>query len=180
MSAAHSMDERRVMNERAQRLARRKSHQEQRQVTAEIIVVGVGRQRFGLPVNGVAEIVRRPPLTPLPGLPDHLPGLAVVRGQLFCTVDLGHWLGATRAPGAAAGYLVLLEAQGGRPLGLLVSRVEGLREVYADEVAEHLARDRAEERRPVSFTTRDLVAVLDLAQLIEHPDIARTAEGVSR
>ena len=72
--------------------------------------------RFSAAVR-IAEIVRRPPLTPLPGLPAWLPGLAVVRGRLFSVVDLGRWLGVTAASDPEPGYLTLLEAAGSDEYG---------------------------------------------------------------
>jgi len=44
---------------------------------------------FLIPVEAVLSVLRPVPLTPVPMAPDHLMGVANIRGQVFCVIDPG-------------------------------------------------------------------------------------------
>ncbi|MGC4120787.1 MAG: chemotaxis protein CheW [Myxococcales bacterium] len=158
-----------VLEKRARALAATPERNAERRRLATVALVGVGGEVFGVPVGGLREIVRAPPVAPLPGLPDWLPGIVQFRGEVLSVVDLGRWFGVETE--TAAGYLVVLSGFKSA-LGLLVGSVLGFRDIYEDEVAAGLG-DRA---RPLLATTRDLVCVLDLPALSRSDDL-RVATG---
>ncbi len=76
-----------------------------------------GRQLFGVNVFKVQEVLRRPELFQVPGLPLQFSGVADVRGRSVPVLDLGLAIGhPEREPNAdtAPGYLVVTEF---KPLG---------------------------------------------------------------
>ena len=82
-----------------------------------------GRQLFGVNVFKVQEVLRRPPLFQLPGLPPQFAGAADVRGRSVPVLDLGMHLGKPVQPSTASTRFVVLEEKG-EALGLRVSAVE--------------------------------------------------------
>ena len=71
-----------------------------------------GRQLFGVNVFKVQEVLRRPPLFLVPGLPAQFAGVADVRGRSVPVLDLGLAIGhPEREPDAdtSPGYLVVTE-----------------------------------------------------------------------
>ena len=165
-----------ILEKRARALAQVPLAQDGSPLVCSVALVGVGPEVFGVPIEAMHEIVRVPPITALPGLPAWLPGIVQIRGEVFGVVDLGEWFGI--AEGREERYLVVL---GGFkvPLGLLVGSVLGFRDVRADEIASGL-RDGDCGVRPVSFTTRDLVSVLDLDALARSPDLTLSPSGPPR
>lgn len=156
-----------ILERRARALAQVPPALGERRLIDTVALVGIGAEVFGVPVDGVREIVRTPPITPLPSLPAWLPGIVQIRGEILNAVHLARWLGIEeRGPGP---YLVVL-AGGEVPCGLLVSSVLGFRQVYADELATEL-RAGDQGRRPISHTTLDLVSLLDHAALTRSPDL---------
>jgi chemotaxis signal transduction protein len=156
-----------ILEKRAQALAQVPTSQGERRLAFTVALVGLGGEVFGVPVDGMSEIVRAPPITPLPGLPAWMPGIVQIRGEVFGVVDMARWLGVDE-PGTQR-YLVVLSGFD-VPLGLLVGSVRGFRDIYADEFASAL-RPEEHGRRPVSHTTRDLVSILDLPALVKSPDL---------
>src|SRR5215470_9121354 len=115
-----------VLRARAERLARAERRGEAGEMTARVAVVAVGSERFGVPAERIRELVNVPAIAGLPGLPNWLPGIAQIRGELVSVVDLARLFGveADEAPGC----LVVVECAAG-PLGLLASRNLGFRVV---------------------------------------------------
>ncbi len=56
---------------------------------SEFMRVSMNGAIFALPVEDVSSVVRPTLITPVPMAPDHLLGVANVRGQIFCIIDPG-------------------------------------------------------------------------------------------
>lgn len=164
-----------VLEKRARALAAAPAHEVLRPLLATTALVGVGAEVFGVPVEGVREIVKVPPITPLPGTPEWIRGVAQVRGEILCAVDLGRWFKVEGRQEPA--YLVVLAGLEAA-LGLLVDTVNGFTDIHADEVVGGLRESHG--GRPVLATTVALVSVLDLPALASSADLivgARPAES---
>lgn len=159
-----------VLKSRAESLAQRGRTAQRRLYDQPVAVVLIGAERMGLPVANLRSVIRVPPITEVVGLPAWLPGLVQVRGLLLTVVDLARWLEVPIR--STPNYLALLEFDR-RPLGLLVEAVAGVREILTEDVVEQ--RGTAEAGiLPVRYTTRDLVAVLDLERLFAQADLHRS------
>jgi len=157
-----------VMERRARALAAAPQGLAERRKLATVALVGVGGETFGVPVDGMREIVRAPVLAPLPGLPAWLPGIVQIRGEILSVVDLARWFGI--AVEGQPHYLVVLSDLDA-PLALLVDAVLGFRDVHEDELASGLAAGG----RPLLAITADLVCVLDLPALVRSDDLHLSA-----
>lgn len=160
--AEHDADRIQTLRKRAEALAARQRTEGRRALVATIALVSVGEERLGIPVDGLREIARTPAIAGLPGLPPWLLGVAQVRGETLCVVQLGRLLEVDK-PGSGA-YLAVVENRRGT-LGLLVDSVLGFQDVFEDEIADDLQLPAAAGSRPIRATTRDLVTILDLQGL---------------
>jgi purine-binding chemotaxis protein CheW len=154
-----------ILLRRAERLARSHTDERSSRVVDRIAVLEVGAERIGVPVEGLREIVLCPPIAALPGLPPWIRGVVQLRGELMTVVDLGRWLGIEGA-GEGEGRLAVIATPAG-PIGLLAARVAGFREVEESELSEQILG--ANESGSIRATTRDLVAILDLARIADDP-----------
>jgi len=59
---------------------------------SEFMRVAMNGETFLIPVGLVLSVVRPSVVTPVPMAPDHLVGVANVKGQVFCIVDAGRIL----------------------------------------------------------------------------------------
>ncbi len=103
----------------------------------------LGDETFGLEISWVQEIIRVPPLVRVPRAPDHVEGLASLRGQLLPVVSGRGRLGLPPAPPGEAARVVVLEKAGQR-LGFLVDRVREVVEIPAEAI-EPLGTDERSE-----------------------------------
>ncbi len=79
---------------------------------------------YGVAVGRVVEVVPRVALRELPHAPAHLAGLLRYRGDAVPVVDLGLLMGGAACPGRLDTRIILVDAGGGRRLGLVAERVE--------------------------------------------------------
>ncbi|MBP0491330.1 chemotaxis protein CheW [Pararoseomonas indoligenes] len=117
----------RLLEERAEALARRGAPEPPR--GAPVLLIAVGAENFGLPLSRVAEVLPAEPPCPLPGAPAAMLGLRARAGRLYAVLDLAALTGAVPdapSPGDApegGGHDVLLRpGPGGRRLALRVAR----------------------------------------------------------
>ena len=82
--------------------------------------VRAGGEHYALPVEGVREITRRDPITPVPGAPAAVLGVWNLRGDVVAAIDLAAMLGL--APGDCEGRIVVVE-EGLLHAGLAVEEV---------------------------------------------------------
>jgi purine-binding chemotaxis protein CheW len=94
-----------------------------------ILVWHAGAVRCGAPITSVQEVLAVPPVTPIPGTPAAVRGVANVRGELVTIVD-GRRL--VDQPGVGRGEDLVLVRVAGRLIGLEVDRVDDLHAVAAD------------------------------------------------
>lgn len=103
------------------------------------LVFELAGSSYAVPIENVREVVRPTRLTPVPGLPDWLPGVANVRGDIVSIIDLSLFLGIPGHNGDHRGLLIAQTDDGQLTLGLLVSNIVGIRRLPA---ARPLDRER--------------------------------------
>jgi purine-binding chemotaxis protein CheW len=115
-------DVERILRERSAALARVQARGDDRSDRGEALVIRVGRARYAVPLVGLAGLVVLDAVTPLPGAPSFVAGLAQVHGHVLTIVDLGVMLG--EPPGTPSAAL-LVEAKS-ESFGLGVSAYESV------------------------------------------------------
>ena len=157
-----------VLRRRSERLRGVSERSLGEDVVEQIAVLEVGAEQLGIPVSCLRELVACPPIARLPSLPAWIAGIVQIRGELLSAVDLASWLGieAEREPG----QLAVVEGPQG-PVGLLAHRVLGFRELSEADLAHEYSGAGGVSERLVSGMTADLVAILDVEQLVADDDL---------
>ncbi|NZA27920.1 chemotaxis protein CheV [Luteimonas sp. SJ-92] len=139
-----------------------------------------GRQLFGVNVFKVQEVLRRPSLFQLPGLPPQFAGVADVRGRSVPVLDLGLSIGHPergRDTEAETGYLVVTEFNRSVQ-GFLVSDVERIVNIAVEDI--HPPPELGVEGSYLTAVTRfqdALIQVLDVESILA--EIAQTRMDAS-
>jgi purine-binding chemotaxis protein CheW len=131
-------------------------------VTALHLLVGVGDERYALPIQDVGEVATVGELTPVPGAPRAVMGVQNLRGRVIAVVDLGAVLRAS-TPAARRALVVVEDA--GDAVALAVDTVVDVGRVDAqpgEDVDAPLAGSAVVEGRLVGVI--DVRAVLRLAR----------------
>lgn len=90
------------------------------------------RQMFGINVFKVQEVIRRPPLSNLPGAHPHIAGVANIRNRIVPVIDLQKAIGADALGGSAGQHVIVAEFN--RSIqGFLVTAVDRI--VHVDVAA---------------------------------------------
>lgn len=106
-------------------------------MTRPFVIAAVADTAVALPADLVLEILRPPPLVPVPLAPVSLEGLAQRNGMAMPVIDLARVLGLEPAPRSGTGEdgaRVLVVRHGGQPVGLGVARVLGMIDADAHAV----------------------------------------------
>jgi len=135
-----------------------------------------GRQLFGVNVFKVQEVLRRPPLFQLPGLPGEFAGAADVRGRSIPVLDLGLAIGHPERdpnPENSPNYLVITEFNRSVQ-GFLVSGVERIVNIAVEDI--HPPPELGAEASYLTAVTRfqgELIQVLDVESILADITQAR-------
>jgi chemotaxis signal transduction protein len=163
----------RIMAQRAQRLAQA-TESTHRTIEATVAVLVVGEQKLGVPAADLREIVPAPPVARLPVMPPWVLGLAQIRGELISVIDTGRLFQSTEQPSLR--FVAVVKTSRG-PFALAIDQVNGLRHLYADDIAETVRLGDADREQMVRFTTTDLVSVLDVERLVANRNL-KVSESV--
>ena len=138
-----------------------------------------GRQLFGVNVFKVQEVLRRPLLFQVPGLPSEFAGVADVRGRSVPVLDLGVVIGhPERQPetNGTPGYLVVTEFNRSVQ-GFLVSGVERIVNIAVQDI--HPPPELGAEATYLTAVTRfqgELIQVIDVESVLA--DIAEVETDI--
>ncbi|AKC88005.1 chemotaxis protein [Pseudoxanthomonas suwonensis] len=135
-----------------------------------------GRQLFGVNVFKVQEVLRRPSLFQLPGLPAQFAGVADVRGRSVPVLDLGLAIGhPERHPDEDGGTQYLVVTEFNRSVqGFLVSDVERIVNIAVEDI--HPPPDLGAQSSYLTAVTRfqdALIQVIDVESVLADITQAR-------
>lgn len=151
-----------ILRARAQTLAARGSEAVTRRLYERIVLIEAGSERYGLPLSQLREIALATKVTALPGLPDFMPGVSAVRGEIVSVVDLAELRGDGRTGNAI--YFAVVEVSG-RVLALWFSQLQQMRDVFEDELIEGFLGDDLTQSF-ICAVTQDGTRILDLNRLV--------------
>jgi purine-binding chemotaxis protein CheW len=104
----------------------------------EYLAFTLAGDTYGAPVALVREILKPPPLTPVPRAPEATMGIVSVRGQLVTVIDLRRRMRLTEGPQTRRTRILLVDVVGGETLGLYVDEVQQVYRLSEAEI-EHAA-----------------------------------------
>jgi purine-binding chemotaxis protein CheW len=149
--------ERSTLRQRADRLAVRAD--EATAATVRTLVFGLGEERYAVELARVAEVQPLGHCVRVPGAPEVVLGLMNRRGELCTVVGLARLLGLPEVPPL---YAVVV-AKDGHVIALAVDRLEGVRDIPADE---HARAQSPATSRFVARVGQGLISILDAEALL--------------
>ncbi len=130
-----------------------------------LVVVKLGQEQYGVPIEHVQEIRPMGQVTRVPGTPSFYAGLTNLRGHLYPVLHLARYLDVSQAAPDASAKLILVSA-GNLEIGLLADQVIGIRWLDASHIQPLLADASNPQRSLIAGVTEDLLSILDIDALI--------------
>jgi len=130
----------------------------------------LGEESFAVNLKQVSEVFKLELITPVPGMPLSLVGVANLRGTVVPLADLRPLLGA---PISSASRYAMIVRHGAQQIGILVDEVPEIRTIQADDVLDGLPGEMGRNRPFLSgllrmdSRTSGLVEVSRLLAMIE-------------
>jgi purine-binding chemotaxis protein CheW len=134
----------------------------------KIVLVRAGAGRYAFLGHDIQEILSGNEIFWVPGLPDFLPGLIQVRGDIESVIDIQRLLGAPGEPSGAAGHLIIMAVRQDFRAGILVDAVDDVVDLPRSAIQPPLTTLEEGVRDLVAGEIRlgeRLVPLLDLARL---------------
>lgn len=88
----------------------------------KVVIFFCGENRYAFYGNDIREILPACEISWVPSLPDYLPGLINVRGDIESVIDIRHFLGEDKAPGGKC--LIAMAVRGDFHSGVLIDSIE--------------------------------------------------------
>ena len=148
---------------------------------ARVLVFRVGGERFAVSLPAVAEVIESPELKRMPDAPEHVRGVATLRGELLSVYDPLALLGVSRDRALAdvagsssagwewdAGATLVFSRGGGHCIGLAVDDVYDAITIHESELRGVPGSDGSDGAL-VGLVLRgsELIGVLDVRALLE-------------
>lgn len=100
----------------------------------QIVVFDLGKERYGVNIESVQEVVSAQEITPLPGTPAYVVGVTNLRGTVVPVVNLRQRL-ELPADGAGDQNCIMVVNLGGSMVGCVVDKVDEVRTVPLDAIS---------------------------------------------
>ncbi|MCW8881483.1 MAG: chemotaxis protein CheV [Sedimenticola sp.] len=136
-----------------------------------------GRQRFGINVFKVQEVIQCPPLTQLPGSHPVVRGIANMRGKTITVMDLSQSIGGPPLDNIEGRFVIITEYNR-RVQGFLVGSVDRIVNMnWGDILPPPKGAAKGSYMTAVTRVDDELVEIIDVEKVLS--EIVGAAEGVS-
>lgn len=168
LAAALVIDETRkdaLLRRRADTLAARKSILPRKTETRSVMTFLLGKERYGVDLASLRQVVPLDGLVPVPGTPETILGVMNLRGEVGSVWDLARLMDIPKEEAAMGGHVLVLKAE--FDVGFLVDYVEGRQEIDTGAMILPGAGESALPMRFLKGLTPERIHVLNTEALLE-------------
>jgi purine-binding chemotaxis protein CheW len=165
----HPDPARRLLRERAQRLAAEPAQQEG-VARLEIVEFLLSDERYAFESHYIREVYPLRELTPLPGTPAFVLGIINMRGKILSVLDMRSFFDLAER-GLSDLNKVIVLAHGGMEFGVLADAILGVRTISGGELQPPLATGTGIRAEYLKGVTAQRLVVLDAARLLHDRSI---------
>lgn len=144
----------------------------------EFISFRLGKDRFAVEAPSVRAVMKHTHITEVPGMPDFLPGVINLRGNVISVIDLCPVLGISPIAERKTAWLVITEVRLENELlrvGMLVNTVEDVVRLNASQMdpsPEIGMRFDTQFVRGIGKQDGDFTIILDVEKVVAAVDVA--------
>ncbi len=142
---------------------------ERRRGTRDFLVFLLAGDLYAVGLTRIREILSPPPITPVPRAKPAVLGVCSVRGLLVTVLDLRRRLHVEQPPLTRRARILLVEAQSGEVIGLMVDEVRHVARLSDSEIevaSNLLGGDVSEHVVGIGRPNGDVVVLLNLSSIV--------------
>ncbi|HEY9593003.1 MAG TPA: chemotaxis protein CheW [Spirochaetia bacterium] len=166
----------RILRERARVLAMEEKAPARTVPTIQVLVFLLGQERYAVESRYVREVYPLNELTPLPGIPPFVLGIANVRGSVLAVVDVGRLFELPQKGIGELDRIIVLE-NGVMEFGVLANSILDVTEIVVEDLQPPLPTLSGVRERYLRGIARDRTAVLDAPRLLTDKDLVVREEA---
>ena len=155
-----------ILSDRATKLAQTYAQAAESGVAqVGLIAFSRGVHRYGIELDYLTEIRPLESWTPVPGIPDHFPGVIALRGEIVAVIDIAVVFGGAADTGDGERFAVIVTA-GDVTADLLADAVDDVHDLLPEQIHPPLSTFTHSRERYIRGLTEEGIALLDVEKLL--------------
>jgi len=100
----------------------------------QFVIFNIGKEKYGVEISRVREIIKPKEITHIPNMPDYVEGVTNIRGQVTTVFNLRKRLGFPVIEDMDKNGRIIIVEYEGIPVGMLVDDVRDVKYISDDEI----------------------------------------------
>jgi len=144
----------------------------------------VGKEKLGINIHDVKEIIEISNITRVPMTPDYIQGVINLRGNVVPVVDLSARLSREASKITKRSCIVLVEIvteDDSHSIGMLVDQVNEILEIHEENIQpppEFGAEIRVEFIQAMGRVDDDFIILLEISRVLSVSELSQLSEGI--
>ncbi len=137
----------------------------------QFLAFRIGQSTLGLDINAAVEVITPFGVKHVPGMPEHIPGVIRIRGEMVPIIDMRSRLGVE--PSTMKERAIIVRSVAGK-VGLLVDEVFGILKFEAEKFRKPPVMFLGLKRKYLAGLygmDDDVIAVLDMDQILSSGEV---------
>ncbi|PIP04921.1 MAG: hypothetical protein COX52_14740 [Syntrophobacterales bacterium CG23_combo_of_CG06-09_8_20_14_all_48_27] len=147
---------------------REESDQDQTEETLSLLTFCIEKDWYCVPSSQVKEVTRIPKITPVPGTPDYILGVAHHSGEILSVIDIKPLIGLDKTILTEKSRLLISTIED-EPAGLLIEIVQDIIEITKGKIETYLSGAGSEQKGYLTGRIQIgevILGILDLEKLL--------------
>ncbi|AFM22789.1 chemotaxis protein CheW [Desulfomonile tiedjei] len=163
-------EKKRILKERARKLAQRAETQEKEEESLQIIEFMLAHERYGVDVEYVKEVYPLKDLTAIPCTPSFVLGIINVRGQVFSVVDIRDFFDLPKHE-ITASFRIIIVKNENMEFGILADSVIGEQKIPLNKIQVDMPSLKGIRSHYVKGVTSERLIIMDVEKLLSDESI---------
>ncbi|MBN2656169.1 MAG: purine-binding chemotaxis protein CheW [Spirochaetales bacterium] len=146
-------------------------------ISNQFVVFSVGEEEYGMPILSVQEITSMPKLTKVAGLPDYIPGIINLRGNVIPLYNLRGKFNMAQEEINSNTIVIIAQTseENNRTVGFIVDTVSDVLSITPSDLSETPEFSSAVDTRYIEKIGRignRMIIIIDLAKILSSDEKA--------